>query len=69
MAEESYRVARKNYASAQRNFEETRKLFENGFAEKQDADQLQLMTNNLRNSMNNAQRQIELARNMLKFSY
>lgn len=68
VAEESYRVARKNYASAQRNFEETRKLYENGFAEKQDADQLQLMTNNLRNSMNNAQRQIELARNMLKFS-
>lgn len=68
VAEESYRVARQNYASAQRNFEETRKLYQNGFAEKQDADQLQLMTNNLQNSMRNAQRQIELARNMLNFS-
>lgn len=68
VAQESYQVAQENYQNAKNSYEETRKLFQSGFAEKQDADQLQLMMNNMRNSMNNAQRQIELARNMLNFS-
>jgi len=50
------------------NFQETRKLYENGFLEDQDVDQLELLINNLQNNLFNTQRQLTLAYQLLKFN-
>ena len=45
---------------------ETKVLFENGFILKEDADQIQLTLNRIKNSKQTAERQVEIAMNLLK---
>jgi len=50
----------------QQSFEETKKLFENGFVEEQDKDQLELLLSNLLNNQDYIQKQEEVALMLLK---
>lgn len=68
VAERTRTILRDNLRTLQENFEETRKLYENGFTESQDVDQLELLVNSLRNSLQNAERQVILAHQLLKFN-
>lgn len=68
VAERSRELAEEDYLNAQENYKETKALFEQGFVEKQDADQLELLVNNLRSNFQNSQRQVKIARQSFKFS-
>lgn len=61
-------ILENNLQILEENFEETSKLFENGFVEDQDVSQLELLVNNLRNNLNQANRQVSLALQLLKFN-
>ena len=50
----------------QQSFEETKKLYENGFVEEQDKDQLELLLSNLLNNQDYIQKQEEIALMLLK---
>lgn len=61
-------ILKNNLEVLEANYKETAKLFENGFVEDQDVSQLELLVNNLRNNLNNANRQVNLAMQLLKFN-
>lgn len=61
-------IIEENLTSLKKNLFEVRKLYENGFTEEQDVDQLELLVNNLNNNLSAAQRQQELARMLLNFN-
>lgn len=61
-------IVEENLQSLQKNLFEVRKLYESGFTEEQDVDQLELLMNNLDNNLNAARRQTELARMLLNFN-
>jgi len=68
VAEKTQEILAKNLKTLTENFEETKKLFENGFVEDQDVTQLELLVNNLNNNLANAKRQVKLAHQLLKFN-
>lgn len=68
VAQETADILRKNLETLKANYEETRKLFENGFVEDQDVTQMELLVNNLQNNLRNAERQVKLAHQLLKFN-
>lgn len=68
IAQETEKVLEDNLENLRKNLRETRQLYEKGFVEEQDADQLELLVNNLQNSLQNARRQTRLARQLLKFN-
>lgn len=68
VAEETTSILKKNLATIESNFNETQKLFENGFVEDQDVSQMELLLNNLKNNVRNAERQVALAYQLLKFN-
>lgn len=68
VAEETQKILTKNLKTLQENFEETQKLFQNGFVEDQDVTQLELLVNNLANNVRNTERQVALAYQLLKFN-
>ncbi len=68
VAQESEEILRENLGSLQKQLFETRQLFENGFVEEQDVDQLELLVNNLDNNLQNSARQAELAKMLLNFN-
>ncbi len=68
IAEETKSILEKNLLTLTNNFEETKKLFENGFVEDQDVTQLELLVNNLANNLRNTERQLDLAYQLLKFN-
>lgn len=68
VAEETQKILTKNLKTLTDNFEETKKLFQNGFVEDQDVTQLELLVNNLANNVRNTERQVALAYQLLKFN-
>lgn len=68
VAEKTKSILEQNLKVLSDNFKETRKLYENGFVEDQDVDQLELLVNNLQNNLANAERQRKLAYQLLKFN-
>ncbi len=68
VAEKTVSILERNLKVLSDNFKETRKLYENGFVEDQDVDQLELLINNLQNNLANAERQRKLAYQLLKFN-
>ncbi|WP_421751206.1 TolC family protein [Croceimicrobium sp.] len=68
VAEETLEILKANLETVKSNFDETQKLFENGFVEDQDVSQMELLYNNLQNNVNNAERQVKLAYQLLKFN-
>lgn len=55
--EESVRLLRENLEPLQKSLFENRQLFQNGFVEEQDVNQVELLVSNLDNSLENAKRQ------------
>lgn len=68
VAQKTKGILEKNLKVLSDNFRETRKLYENGFLEDQDVDQLELLINNLQNNISNTERQLDLAYQLLKFN-
>lgn len=68
VSEETVDIIKENLVSLQKNFEETRALFENGFVEEQDADQLELLVSSLQNNLNRSERQLKIAKMLLNFN-
>jgi outer membrane protein TolC len=68
VADLSKGIIEENLAVSQKNFSETRQLYKNGFVEQQDADQLEILVNNLQASLKQAQRQHTLAMQVFKFT-
>ena len=68
VTEETIEIIQENLQSLQKNFEETRALYENGFVEEQDADQLELLVSSLQNTLNRSQRQYKIAKMLLNFN-
>lgn len=61
-------LAEENMKVIDENFREVTALYESGFVEEQDADQLELLKNNISNQLANYQRQEVLALQLLKFN-
>jgi len=68
VSEELARLLEENLATLQKQLKETRALYETGFVEEQDADQLEILVNTLQNNLQRARRQMELATRLLKFN-
>lgn len=68
VSQETIDIIRENLVSLQKNFEETRALFQNGFVEEQDADQLELLVSSLQNNLNRSERQLKIAKMLLNFN-
>ncbi|MBE9510255.1 MAG: TolC family protein [Bacteroidetes bacterium] len=67
LTEETKKILIKNYQNTQKTYLETRAMFEQGFVEETDVDQLKVTLTTLDNSINSMERQAKLSRNMLKF--
>ena len=67
VAQENQKVLEQSYQSTETLFNETKAMFDAGLTEEQNADQLQLNLTNLKNSVTQATRQVEIAKNLLKF--
>lgn len=65
LAQESVVILRKNIEAVEKNLFETRKLFENGLAEEESVEQLQITNANLQNTLNNAERLTDITLQML----
>ncbi|TVZ52956.1 TolC family protein [Dokdonia sp. Hel_I_53] len=64
LAEENVSILDRNIATLQENVRETRIIFENGFAEEEDVEQLQITLLSLENQRANSQRMVTIARQM-----
>ena len=65
LARESVAIVRKNIDAVEKNLYETQKLFENGLAEEESVEQLQITYSNLKNYLNNAVRLSDITLQML----
>ncbi|MEX2380440.1 MAG: TolC family protein, partial [Vicingaceae bacterium] len=67
VTEDNIEILKQNLENLQSQLEETKALYENGFAEEQDRDQLELLLSNAKNAYEQAVRQKDISRNQLKF--
>ncbi|MGD1846839.1 MAG: TolC family protein [Salibacteraceae bacterium] len=67
VAEENLEVLKKSKTSITKLVSETQALYDNGFAEEQDVDQLKLTESRINNNIRNAERQVGIAKNLLKY--
>lgn len=65
LARESVAIVKKNIDAVEKNLTETRMLFENGLAEEESVEQLQITYSNLQNYLNNAVRLSDITLQML----
>ncbi|GAK77997.1 outer membrane efflux protein precursor [Nonlabens ulvanivorans] len=68
LTEENIDIITKNRNTLEKNLNETTKIFENGLAEEEDVEQLQITLSQLDNQLNSAKRQREIALDMLKLA-
>lgn len=68
LTRESARVLEENLASLEESLKQTTALYNSGFTEEQDVEQLEFLVGNLRNSLENARRNAEISLKMLKFA-
>jgi len=67
VAVENHRMLVDNYAEVSKQLTETKAMYENGFVEEQNVEQLELNLGKIEIAVRNAKRQVEITRNMLKF--
>jgi len=67
VAEENKKILAEVALTTQKLLDETIKIYEEGFAEEQNVDQLKLTLNDINNSLADAERQILISKNLLKF--
>ncbi|MEQ8623585.1 MAG: TolC family protein [Vicingaceae bacterium] len=68
VAEKNVEILRSNKENLEENFEETKALYESGFLEEQDADQIELLLSTVTNNYERAVRGAEIVKNQLKFA-
>lgn len=64
---ENVSLLKKNLENREKNYRETKALYENGFLEEQDQDQLRMLVLTAKNAYENSLRQAKLSLNQLKF--
>lgn len=67
LMEESIEILQKNLTSAEANLNETQKTFENGLAEEEDVEQLEITVLQLENELRNAKRNHQITKETLNF--
>lgn len=67
LTEESLAILEQNLVNLQETLDQTRIMFRTGMAEETDVDQLRITVNQLQNSRNSLERNLELNYNMLRF--
>ncbi len=68
IGEENKKVMEENLENTIKLFQDTKAYFENGFREEQDVDQMQLMVKNAENEVLKADREIKIAKVVLKYA-
>ncbi len=68
LAEESVAILEKNVESLQKNYQDTQKIFENGLAEEEDVEQLQITLLGLENNLNRSRRMAGISYEMLNLT-
>ncbi len=68
LAAESVQILQKNIEVLDKNFRDTQKIFENGLAEEEDVEQLQITLLGLKNNLNRSTRLREISIEMLNLS-
>jgi len=68
LAEESVQILQKNIEVLDKNFRDTQKIFENGLAEEEDVEQLQITLLGLKNNLNRSTRLHEISIEILNLS-
>lgn len=68
VAQESVKILQNNKAALEKNYEERKKIFENGLAEEEDVEQLQITLLQITNQLNNAERLEKIALQMFNLS-
>lgn len=67
LASENIRILGESMTSLQQTLSETTALYEEGLTEEQDVDQLNINQLNIQNNIDNAQKQLEIAKKQLNF--
>lgn len=67
LAEESVKILEKNKATLEKNYTETKQVYENGLTEEENVEQLQITLSHITNSYNHALRLREITYKMLSF--
>ncbi len=68
VATKNKEILQENLANIDKIVSDNKALYENGFVSEQDYDQLKLLRSQTANAYNNAERQIQISKNLLKFS-
>lgn len=66
LVESNVDIIKKNKATAEKNLEEAKKVFENGLAEQEEVEQLQITFQQVDNQLRNAERNLDLSKQTLK---
>lgn len=67
IAERNASILGENLKNLEQSAYETSELYKSGFLEEQDSEQLELLVANIKNSHDNALRQVDISKNLLKF--
>jgi outer membrane protein TolC len=68
LAEESVEILQNNVQSINKNFQDTRKIFENGLAEEEDVEQLNITLIGLENNLNRSRRMLGISYELLNMT-
>ncbi|WP_124979354.1 TolC family protein [Nonlabens xiamenensis] len=68
LTQENIAILERNLDNLSKNLEETTKIYENGLAEQEDVEQLQITEAQLKNQLKSAMRQEDIAMDMLKLA-
>lgn len=68
LAEESVGILQKNISILEKNYKDTQKIFEEGLAEEEDVEQLEITLIGLRNNLSRSQRMSDISYEMLNLS-
>ncbi len=66
LVESNVDIIKNNAKTAEKNLEETRKIFENGLAEQEEVEQLQITYQQVSNQLRNVERNLDLSKQTLK---
>ncbi|WP_025741327.1 TolC family protein [Aquimarina pacifica] len=68
VAQESVKILKNNIAALDKNYQETKTIFENGLAEEEDVEQLQITLLQIQNQLSNTERLEKIAMQMFNLS-
>lgn len=68
VSQESVKIFRNNVAALEKNYQETKKIFENGLTEEENVEQLQITLLQIKNQLNNAERLEKIALQMFNLA-